>query len=49
MKQFHKTIVNIWFKFKYILETNQSNDLTVPTNPLSIYHTAHQRQLQLAR
>jgi len=33
-----------------MLETNQSNDLTVLINPASIYHTAqrNQRELQLA-
>jgi len=46
-KQFHKAIANIWFHLN-ILETNQLNGLTVPTNPPSIYDTAqrHQRELE---
>ena len=47
MKQFYKAIVNICFLLN-ILETNQSNGVTVPTNPPSIYHTVarNQRELQ---
>jgi len=39
LKQFHKVIVNTWFNLN-ILETNQSNDLTVPINPTSTYYTS---------
>jgi len=43
MKQFHKAIVNTWFNLN-ILETIQSNDLIVPTNPSSINLTAQRNQ-----
>jgi len=50
LKQFHRAIDNIRFNLN-ILETNQSNDLTVTINPPSIYYTVqrNQRELLLAR
>jgi len=39
-------IVNIWFNLN-ILETTQSNDLTVPINPPTIYHTVQRNQREL--
>jgi len=46
MKQFHKAIVNYCFNLN-MLETNQSNDLTVLINPASIYLTAQRNQREL--
>jgi len=46
LKQFPKTFTEIWFNLN-ILATNHLNDLTVPINPPSIYHTSQQNQREL--